>query len=59
MEYGMAKMTVAQKKDFARAQKIHLIHVILTYQEHNEFRPEDLQGKTLKQLEAICTKLGI
>ena len=52
-------MTVQQKKDFDRAQKLHLRNMILMYQPKLMYTPEMLDQKTLKQLEKICSDLNI
>ena len=54
------KLTVQERKNLDRQWKNHIKHMILLYQpKAGEWTPEKLEGKTLKQLEAICEKLDI
>lgn len=54
-------MTVAQKKEYGKKQKEYLTNLILEYQKEgpDKHTRESLRGKTLRQLERICSREGI
>ena len=52
------EMTVAEKKEYGKWQKEHLINLILEYQKEgpDKYTLKSLRGKTLRQIERIFSR---